>query len=1112
MNEHERRALEALRFDWAPTPDDVWRTSPFHVGGLHEDVRQSIVAGIRDARDSSDGSPIGLAVQGQRGAGKTHLLGKVREQVQDERGYFFLVGLLDGNAFWETVASAMVEDLLRDQTGPQPQRQLTIVLQRLCEQAEVPPGLRAAVLGEAPLFHRDLVAFVGALRRLDSRIGLVSQDVAKALVLYGSPDYQVQDVGYQYLLSSAEAEPGDRAAWGLPRVPKPPQLIVRDISRLLALTGPSVIAVDQIDALIAVATKQPLGAAGSYEDGQEAVVLDRIADGLMSLRQITRRTLSIVACIPDSWILIKQRAVGTVPDRFREALQLHRLPNAAVARTIIEKRFGVRFREVGFTPPYPTWPVRPAAFDEARDFTPRGLLQCVDAHVQACLRRDTVEELTSLTSVEPAEETPQVSETTAGGMATLDARFAQLRAAADVASALEPEHEDAVVPLLLAAALTAWIAERGDGGRVFALDPPPSRKPALHARLRRELDEATEDEQHWAIRALASGNARAAQTRIRNACTMAGLRNGRGKRRVYLLRNTPWPSGKVTGEVVAAFADAGGVTLPLDLDDLRTFAALKQLLAERDDNLQAWLLARQPASGTALLRTILADVTDTRAAEPADQPAEHAARHRAEDMVQDHASEAAQDGAEPWGLHTARRNAGTEQHIDAAAEQPTMPTSTARPNGLPPAPRAIGRARVIPSARPSTVDPAIPLGVAVEDQRLVRASLESLRKHTAIFAGSGSGKTVLIRRLVEECALQGVSSIVLDPNNDLARLGDPWPARPDRWGPGDEAKATEYISHTDVVIWTPRRDAGRPLSFQPLPDFQSVRDDRDELRAAIEAAVAALAPRAKVDGRTPKASRGQAVLHEALQHFVSQGGSDLKSFVDLLSDLPEGVGTLGKADQIAAELAENLRAAMIIDPLFGGDGAPADPDVLLTPSAGKRARVSVISLIGLPADDQRQSFVNQLQMALFAWIKKNPAGDRPLGALFVMDEAQTFAPSGAMTPCTESTLALATQARKYGLGLVFATQAPKGLHNRIPGNAATQFFGFLNSPAQIEAAREMARAKGSSVLDISRLSAGNFYATGEGLAFQKVQVPMCLSHHPKSPLTTEEVIALARAG
>jgi hypothetical protein len=113
------------------------------------------------------------------------------------------------------------------------------------------------------------------------------------------------------------------------------------------------------------------------------------------------------------------------------------------------------------------------------------------------------------------------------------------------------------------------------------------------------------------------------------------------------------------------------------------------------------------------------------------------------------------------------------------------------------------------------------------------------------------------------------------------------------------------------------------------------------------------------------------------------------------------------------------------------------------------------------------------------------------------------APSGPMTPCTQSTLALASQARKYGLGLVFATQAPKGLHNRIPGNAATQFFGLLNSPTQITAAQDMARAKGSSISDVGRLGTGQFYVAVEGGEFRKIQAPLCLTHHPSSPLTTE---------
>jgi len=89
-------------------------------------------------------------------------------------------------------------------------------------------------------------------------------------------------------------------------------------------------------------------------------------------------------------------------------------------------------------------------------------------------------------------------------------------------------------------------------------------------------------------------------------------------------------------------------------------------------------------------------------------------------------------------------------------------------------------------------------------------------------------------------------------------------------------------------------------------------------------------------------------------------------------------------------------------------------------------------MIGLSSDEQRQSFVNQLQMALFAWIKRNPPGARPLRGLLMMDEAQTIAPAKGFTACTRRRLALSSQARKYGLGLVFATQAPKGLHNQIP--------------------------------------------------------------------------------
>src|SRR5690606_7415083 len=120
------------------------------------------------------------------------------------------------------------------------------------------------------------------------------------------------------------------------------------------------------------------------------------------------------------------------------------------------------------------------------------------------------------------------------------------------------------------------------------------------------------------------------------------------------------------------------------------------------------------------------------------------------------------------------------------------------------------------------------------------------------------------------------------------------------------------------------------------PDFDSVLDDADEFNEAVDTAVASLVPRAKLEGNTRKAHLGRAVLREAVRFYGRGGKTGLKGLIDVLSALPEDVSSIDGADRLAAELAQNLTAAMVNDPLFGGAGAPADPGLLLTPSEGKR--------------------------------------------------------------------------------------------------------------------------------------------------------------------------------
>ncbi len=266
---------------------------------------------------------------------------------------------------------------------------------------------------------------------------------------------------------------------------------------------------------------------------EQALMLARMADGLMALRQTTRRTLTVLACIPNSWTIIKSTAADTVADRFRETPPLRRIDDADLARAIIEKRFTLRYREAGFVPPYPSWPVSPRAFAEAGAFTPRQLLIEIDRHIRECLAADEVREMTTLgepPTAEPRAPRPAPVAATGEEMDRYDARFAELREAADVTGPLRRSSEDEAMPPLLAAGLTAWILERGDAGEAFSVDPPPSTDPPLHARLRLTLDERTEDQVHWCFRAIGDDHhGNAALARLRKASVAAALDTGSGR-------------------------------------------------------------------------------------------------------------------------------------------------------------------------------------------------------------------------------------------------------------------------------------------------------------------------------------------------------------------------------------------------------------------------------------------------------------------------------------------------------------------------------------------------------------------------------------------------------
>jgi hypothetical protein len=384
--------------------------------------------------------------------------------------------------------------------------------------------------------------------------------------------------------------------------------------------------------------------------------------------------------------------------------------------------------------------------------------------------------------------------------------------------------------------------------------------------------------------------------------------------------------------------------------------------------------------------------------------------------------------------------------------------------------------------------------------------LKNLVRHTAIFAGSGSGKTVLLRRIVEEAALAGIPAIVLDTNNDLARLGVPWPSRPEAFSDADEAKAKRYAETVEVAVWTPGVPGGRPLTLAVLPDFSALAAD-DEVAQAVDMAWATLAPLVGARGAAKDLKEG--VLKEALTAFARERRTGIDAFIDYLAELPVEVSRQSKAQKFGLEMSDQLRAKIAVNPLLNAAGQPLDPAVLFTASRPGATRISVVNFAGLAADASKQDFVNQLQMALFTWIKRHPSATP---RLYVCDEAQNFAPSQGSTASKASAVALAQQGRKFGLGMIFATQAPKGIDTNIVSNCLTHFYGRMSSPALLDATEDMIKSRGGTARDLGALTFGLFYFSTEGTpAPVKVKAPLCLSYHPANPATPEEVEALARS-
>jgi hypothetical protein len=810
------QALQAFRvvdFNWTHDLQSVWSDPVFQVDELHKTAVDRIMDDFLLYTKSPSANPIGRVVLGEAGAGKTHLIGTLRRRVWQAHGWFVLLDIVGITDFWATTALGFVNSLHQPMTCGQTQYQS--VLSAIVNRAPLDATTQKVIAewkakpDNTKLDTVDL--FLKLLRRIDPPGITKHQDVIRALLLLDSDDWDANNLAYCWL-QGLDVDENKRRELKFLRAPPPHPELVRGMLWVMSLAGPTMIAVDQIDPIVS-ASNVLSSVDGVLSDSEKKArhIIQLLAGGLMELHDIKRRAMTVVSCLQVTWPIIKEKAVQSAAHRFEELPVLQPIKSRDIVENLIIGRLNRAYAEVGFRPPHQAWPFQPEAIDSAVGLLPRQILIRCQEHRQRCIGAGEVLECASLgEAVAPAPP----SSATPG----LDQEFHRQLMSADISGLLDKDNEDAATCELLIQACKLFLKQLGLPDAIDAIvKPDPDRKkPSLHARLSFTFHDEGDQEQHYCFRVLTHTNATAFQARLRAAMTASGVDTALRFRHLFILRRADTPGGPKTKALVDQFLKAGGKFIEPTDDDLRAFVALNAMVQRDSPGFDNWLRIKKPLCETSIFRSAGLCPPPFLCSTSPSQPG----------GTRDSETEDGVEGSPPEIISD--RDIGAQQKDNASAAKETGTRATEQPS----APRLITIGRRFENG---TFGEAITL------------EADLLPRHLAILAGSGSGKTVLLRRIVEEAALLGIPSIVLDINSDLARLGDCWPTRPVEFSEDDGAKAAAYHNRTDVVIWTPGVRSGNPVSLNLLPDFAAIgqkqdKQTEDERAQAVEMARATLMP------------------------------------------------------------------------------------------------------------------------------------------------------------------------------------------------------------------------------------------------------------------------------
>jgi DNA helicase HerA-like ATPase len=309
-----------------------------------------------------------------------------------------------------------------------------------------------------------------------------------------------------------------------------------------------------------------------------------------------------------------------------------------------------------------------------------------------------------------------------------------------------------------------------------------------------------------------------------------------------------------------------------------------------------------------------------------------------------------------------------------------------------------------------------------------------VQKHVSILAKTGAGKSYFTGVLLEEFLKHNVTAIVIDPHGEYISLKTP----------SKKTKLHEEFGVTPrgygdkIKVFTPdaQLNKGEPLKFTlssmtPRELLNLMSLDTRQYLIPLRKAMDLL-----------KTSRQYFTVRDIMRVLESEENNALQPLLSQLEYLDE----MGIFDKKGTKINDIVQ----------------------------KGKLSIINLRGVPPDIQ-ELVVQRLSMALFELRKRNKIP--PL--MLVVEEAHNYVPQQGTSSSTKILRTIASEGRKFGLGLCIISQRPAKVDKNVLSQCNTQVILRVTNPNDLRAIGNSVEGltKGS-LEEIQRLPVGVALVTG----------------------------------